>query len=61
MSVFLIIALVFSGIIAVFSFRYLPFKPQNNKHNQDNEIFPNRKKLSHDNVNKLCSKEKSAP
>tara|TARA_Y100001968_G_scaffold215008_1_gene197800 strand:+ start:380 stop:565 length:186 start_codon:yes stop_codon:yes gene_type:complete len=61
LSVFLIIALVVSGIIAVFSFRYIPFKPQNKKQNQNNEIFPNRKKLGNENVKKLNSKEKSAP
>ena len=61
MSVFLIIALVVSGIIAVFSFRYIPFNPQSNKQNQDNEIFPHRKKLGQENIKKLNSKEKSAP
>lgn len=46
--------------MAIISFKYIPFNPNNTKYSPQNEVHPNRKKLK-ENVKKLGSKEKSAP
>lgn len=60
MNILIICILIISAILAIISFKYIPFNPNNTKYSPQNEVHPNRKKLK-ENVKKLGSKEKSAP
>ena len=56
---FLIIIIAFiSGLIALISFKYIPFKSNQIKATQNKEIHPNRKKLPEESVNKLENKKR---
>lgn len=61
MTFLIICILIISGILAIISFKFIPFNPINEKNKQQNEVYPTLKKLQQDSVKKLSSKEKSAP